>query len=488
MQKSKYKIGLVWAFIALAFAIVAGVLFFVCPMVDAAIGGKSAGYEPLALLVKGINALVSFNFEQTGYLYVLICAGLMLSALIYWLIMILVKKVYKRLVAWVIILVAGVVAILIGSAYILAPLKAVTLYGGESLVRYVYKDLLNDYASMRLEDGVTAPFVFNTGIGLILGYVTAIVAYATLIIAFIKPLVDAIVLGCPNKEQRQLKRAEKERLEEERRQMIAEIEEKRRNELIAYVDYVSNKPTREEEYEEICAKAGVEAELTPEQRRIKEVTDLPFFKEKNFQYKAKEEAQDEPAKPVHSDAYYKETAKGLGVLGGDQAYYDETIRDLGILNGEAELRKEEEAEDSYYEETARDLAILHDEGVEAKPEEVSSEDYYAETAAQLRVLKLKEAKPEMSDEEYYAMLKKELPALQHQNLGKPENKEDTYDVLYKELVALRLAKQINDEEQLIEALRSLKERALKGSAYYEVLEKELECLKYQKPPVEPEVK
>lgn len=441
MQKSKYKIGMVWAIIAFVFVLVSGALFFVAPMVDTAMGLNElvgVGYEPLTLLVGGINNLVSFNFAQPGYLYLFILSDLFLALLIWWGIMIAVKKVYKRYIALAFILVAGVLSLFIASSYIVTPCNPATLLGGEVLTRYVYKDLLNDYATMRVQDGVSAPFVFNNVIPMIMGYGVAIFGFAAFFIALFKPLFSAIGLCRPSKEERALRKAEQERLAEERRQMIAEIEEKRHAKLIAYVDYESSKPFREEEYERICAEAGIKPEPNRAQTRYNEVVNLPFFKDKNFKYKAKEE---EPAKAAHSDKYYEETAKELGALGGD----------------------------SYYKETARDLAILRGE-----------RNDFAETPH--------EVEPEqVSDDEYYAKLAKELPILQKQNLKKPESKEDSYDRLCKELLALRVVQDVDKEQKIEEAIKVVKQRALEGDAYYKRLEKELACLQYQKPPVTPDV-
>ena len=426
MQKSSYKIGLVWAIIAFAFAVVAGALFFFAPMVDQAMGLNELvglGYEPLTLLVGGIMNLVSFNFAQPGYLFVFALALLLLSALIYWGVMIAVKKLYKRYIALLLILLAGVVSLFIASAYILTPCNPATLLGGEVLTRYVYKDLLNDYATMRVQDGESAPFVFNNVTPMVMGFGVAIFGFATFFIAFVKSLVDAIVLGCPSKEERELARAEEERRLEERRAMIAEIEEKRRAELLAYVDYAANKPLRQEEYEKICAEAGVKPEPTREQARYNEVLDLPFFKDKDFVYKKAEEVEEATPLPEEDD---------------DEAYYRETAKDLAILRGE---RNE-------IEEPVK----------EVEPEVV-----------------------EESDEEYYARLAKELPILGKQELKRPAKEPE------EDLLALKVAEELIKQQKYEEAVAFVKQRALEGDTYYKTLEKELRCLQYQKPPVTPEV-
>lgn len=141
-------------------------------------------------------------------------------------------------------------------------------------------------------------------------------------------------------------------------------------------------------------------------------------------------------------------------------FRDREYEALCAANGIAvKGKKVENEEDAYYRELAKELAVLRDE---------KNIDYSA--AARAR-----------DENKYYEETAKKLAILHR--VEQPKEEVD-YKALAKELGILE--KPAKNEEQRYEEIKALLE--VDDGSYYEDLSKELSCLQYQKPPVEPKIK
>ena len=305
MQKKKYRIGLTWAIVSLLLAIVAVALFYVAPIIDQALVasiGKTApvAYNPIFSLLYGFPYLfTTFQFGYYVYVILFALAVIFFGVMIWWFVMIFVKKQFKKVIAWALILVAGLLIIDLASCLALVPCNPVKLQGGELLYRYILNDMFNEYAALRLEDGVTAPFVFAVALCVYIMYAVLALVAVVAVLVLVKSILDPIQLCGVRDESKETCRERRQRVRAERQAKLDEARQKREDELIMYVNYRVGKPEREREYEEICRAHGIKIEKK-EQPKV----DLPCLKQRK------------PAGPeyVGSEEYYEELKRTLPCL------------------------------------------------------------------------------------------------------------------------------------------------------------------------------
>ena len=409
------------------FFIIAAVLFFIIPTIDASIGRNAldpVGYYPLNLFVDGAMALITFNFASKFYLIVFITGCVCVAFMLFWLIAIIVKKRPIKLIQWFIFLIMIAGAGVIASAYTLTECESVKLINGVLLHRRVFNDLLFKYADLRVADGV-APFVFYNLIPLILGYTVCGALLLVALFAIITPLCAATSLLKAKKyveEEVEEQPVEEEPVEEEEFLTPEELERRRREErLISYVEYEAGKEAREREYEELCSAHGI---ALPEDEQPQEEDD-------------------------------------------DEAYYRETAAQLRCLHEEPKAEEplpEKESDEEYYARLARELRCLHEPAKKEEP-------------------KVEEKKPAVDHEAEYRELAKDLALFRLVTASKSAKLEKYYQEVIDELAIFG-----NEESDRTEAaIKNLKKQAEAKRAYYKKLQEELPCLRYQKDPVEPEV-
>ena len=430
-KNKKFELGL--TIVTGVFFVIAAVLFFIIPTIDASMGRNAAdpvGYYPFNLFIDGAAALVTFNFASKFYMMVFVTGCVCVAFMLFWLIAIIAKKKPGKLVYWFIFLVMIAVTGIIASAYTLVECESVKLVNGVLLHRRVFNDLLFKYADLRVADGV-APFVFYNIIPLILGYAVCGLLVLVAIFAIITPLAGAVSLLKAKKyvEEEAVEPIEEpveEPVEEEEEEFLTpeELERRRQEErLISYVEYEAGKEAREREYEELCRAHGIP---------------LP---------------QDEQPAEEEDD---------------DEAYYRETAAQLRCLHEEPKAEEpapEKESDEEYYARLARELRCLHEP---AKKEEPKAEE---------------PKKPAIDPEEEYRALAKDLALFRLVNASKSAKLEKYYQEIIDELAIFG-----NEESDRTEAaISNLKKQAAAKRAYYKKLEEELPCLRYQKDPVEPEV-
>ena len=391
MQRRR-KTGLGLTITTAVFFAIAVALFFLLPYIDYNLGANTADkslvpYYPVDLFVKGAVAFTTFDFANLYYLAIFIFGCVVVALMLVWLIVIIAKKKWSKLVYWFIFLIMEAAAGVMLSAWCNAVCRTVTLNDGAKFDQKVINDLFGKYIHYRTDKGAV-PVIFFNFLALILAYVFAGVMAVTGILALAMPIANSVAI-CKKEQPAEeakpepVKEAKPEPVKEAEPEPVESLSEKEEK-LVTYVEYEAGKPSREKEYEELCRANGI------------------------------------PLPEDEAKAY-------------EEQYYKETIEQLGLFHPE---EVEEEDPDAYYKDLSKKLPSLHEKPVKEDPEA-----YYKELGKTLPILNEPEPEPEppFDEEAYYNNLIKELGVL-----NGPTKSEKEYDALVKELAA-RKEEQIKEE-------------------------------------------
>ena len=344
------------------------------------IGENPAGlvaYDPIALWVEGWDNLISFNFASKMYMLIFVTGCIVLALLLFWLIAIIVKKKFMRLIMWGLMTCMCAACGFIVMGYTLGVCRTVTLVNGRQLEQHVILDLLFQYGDLRLKSNPDiAPYVFYNFLTMILGYAVFVLLFFVALFAIITSSIAA------SKTLRKEKPAKAKKEEPEQVEEVEEVDEealareKERQELIAYVEYKAGKESREKEYEELCRANGI---------ALPEDEDEEYYKRLARELPCLNEPYVEPQpEPNPEDDYYDRLSKELAMFKLAKAsqdrkierYYREVIDDLSMFDGKdaklddaaSNLKRSVAAKRAYYEKLANELGCLQYQKPPVEPE------------------------------------------------------------------------------------------------------------------------
>ena len=369
MRKKQKHPGLALTIVTAVFFAPALALFFLLPTIDNMIGANPAGlvaYDPIALWVEGWDNLISFNFASKMYMIIFVTGCIVLALLLFWLIAIIVKKKFKRLIMWFIMTAMCAASGFIVMGYTLGVCRTVTLVNGQQLKQHVILDLFFQYGDLRLKSNPDiAPYVFYNFLTMILGFAVFALLFFVALFAIV---CSAVAASKTLRKEKPVKEPEPQPEEPEEVDEEALAREKERQELIAYVEYKAGIEAREKEYEELCRANGI---------ALPEDDDEEYYKRLARELPCLNEPYAEPQQPEPEEDYYDKLTKELAMFKMAKAnqdrkiqrYYREVIDDLSGVDEAADNLKLRAAEKrAYYERLSSELGCLQYQKPPVEPE------------------------------------------------------------------------------------------------------------------------
>ena len=374
MRKKQKHPGLALTIVTAVFFVPALALFFLLPTIDNMIGENPAGlvaYDPIALWVEGWDNLISFNFASHMYMLIFVTGCIVLALLLFWLIAIIVKKKFMRLIMWFLMTCMCAACGFIVMGYTLGVCRTVTLVNGQQLKQHVILDLLFQYGDLRLKSNPDiAPYVFYNFLTMILGYAV----FALLFFVALFAIICSAVAASKTLRKEKPVKAEKEAEPVEEPEEVDEealAREKERQELIAYVEYKAGIPSREKEYEELCRANGI---------ALPEDDDEEYYKRLARELPCLNEPYVEP-QPNPEEDYYDRLTKELAMFKMAKASQDRQIersyrevidelsgQDNKIDEAANNFKRRTAEKRSYYERLENELGCLQYQKPPVEPE------------------------------------------------------------------------------------------------------------------------